>query len=216
METVTLNRLIQQDSKFAKPFEDKCVENKRLIKTLKQNIYDQDFNECTKSLKDLKDNTKQVINIMEQQRVVSNDLIDLSKRLFNKLEIKNALSEYRDWISFFNKRLRGQVGDFNVWSKAQSAIYNKVENSIANYSTSERDYVLQLETVLTNVHMTLEEYEILILMKFKSNCEFHRDRSKTRTEAKEKLNSFPNNMEGFKNALEKLFVALDLFESGNN
>jgi hypothetical protein len=200
--------LIQQNSSFAKPFEDKRVENKRLIETLEQNIYDENFDECTKSLFDLKDNTKHVINIMEQQRVVSNDLIVFSKRLLNELEVKNILSEYRDWVSFFNKRLRGQV-DFDVWSKASSAIYNKVEANNANYSITEINHVLQLETALTNVNMTLEEYEILILMKHQSNCEFHG--KKPRTEAREKLSSFPSKMEGFKNALDKLFMALDLF-----
>ncbi|RGB38651.1 hypothetical protein C1646_755456 [Rhizophagus diaphanus] len=145
---------------------------------------------------------------MEQQRIVSNDFIVFSKSLLNKLETKNALSEYRYWISFFNKRLRGQV-DSNVWNKAQSAIYNKVETEMANYSISERNYVSQLEIALTKVHMTLEEYELLILMKHKNNCEFHGKRP--RTEAQEKLSSFPKNMEVFKNALDNLFVALDLF-----
>jgi hypothetical protein len=110
-----LNRLVRQDTNLAKPFEEKLVENKRLTKTLKQNIYNQNFNECTKYLKDLKDNTKQFVNIMEQQRIVSIDLIVLSKSLLNKLETKNALSKYMDWITFFNKRLRDQV-DANVLS----------------------------------------------------------------------------------------------------
>ena len=80
---------------------------------------------------------------------------------------------------------------------------------MTNDSRLERNYVSQLEIALKNVHMTLEEYELLILMKHKSNCEFHGKRS--RTEVQEKLSSFPKNMEVFKNALDKLFVALDLF-----
>jgi hypothetical protein len=79
--------------------------------------------------------------------------------------------------------------DANVWNKAQSAIYKKVETEMANYSRSERNYVSQLEIALNNVHMKLQEYELLILMKHKSNCEFHGNRSQTRTEAREKLNS---------------------------
>jgi len=61
--------------------------------------------------------------------------------------------------------------------------------------------------------MTLEEYELLILMKYKSNCEFHGGRSQTRTDARENLNrSFPKDMEVFKNALGKLFIALDFLD----
>lgn len=40
-------------------------------------------------------------------------IIVLAKSLLNELGKKNALSEYKDWITFFNKCLRGQV-DANV------------------------------------------------------------------------------------------------------
>jgi hypothetical protein len=47
---------------------------------------------------------------------------------------------------------------------------------MANYCRSERNYISQLEIALNNVHMKLEEYELLILIKYKSNCEFHGNR----------------------------------------
>ncbi|CAB4479592.1 unnamed protein product [Rhizophagus irregularis] len=78
-------------------------------------------------------------------------------------------------------------------------------------SVLEKSYVSQLEIALNNVHMAIEEYELLILMKRKSNCEFHGYRSQTRTEAREKLNRlFPKDMEVFKIVLDKLFIALNL------
>ncbi|CAG8744836.1 16081_t:CDS:2, partial [Rhizophagus irregularis] len=76
---------------------------------------------------------------------------------------------------------------------------------------NEKSYVSQLEIALNNVHIAIEEYELLILMKRKSNCEFHGYRSQTRTEAREKLNRlFPKDMEVFKIVLDKLFIALNL------
>ncbi|GBC12297.2 hypothetical protein GLOIN_2v1713008 [Rhizophagus irregularis DAOM 181602=DAOM 197198] len=83
---------------------------------------------------------------------------------------------------------KGQVNS-NVWNKAQPAIYKKVEYEMTSYSRLEKNHVSQLEIALSNVHLKLEE------------------------EARKKLNrSFPNDMEVFKNALDKLFIALDLLK----
>ncbi|RIA82688.1 hypothetical protein C1645_834982 [Glomus cerebriforme] len=212
--TETLNRLIQQDSNITKHLKERCDDNKVLFKDLKQNILNETYNECTGSLKNLKDNTKQVINFSEQRRIISNNLIVLAKNLLNNLETKNVLSSYRDYISSFNRRLKGRL-DANVWNRAYSAVNKKVETEMANYSGSERDDVSNLKNELDNVHLTLEEYELLILIKYRSICEFHRNRYQTRTEARKKLedSSFPKDMEVFKNVLDKLFKALDLLDA---
>lgn len=70
---------------------------------------------------------------------------------------------------------------------------------MVSYPKLEKNYVSQLEIALNKVHMTLEVYELLKLMKHKSNCEFHGDRSQTQTEVRKKLNrSVPKDMEVFK------------------
>lgn len=69
--------------------------------------------------------------------------------------------------------------------------------------------VSELEIALKNVFMTLEDYELLILMKFKSNKEFHGNRSQTQTESQKELNtSFPEKLEPFKNALTNFLELL--------
>ncbi|CAG8716156.1 20714_t:CDS:1, partial [Rhizophagus irregularis] len=60
----------------------------------------------------------------------------------------------------------------NVWNKAQPAIYKKVEYEMTSYSRLEKNHVSQLEIALSNVHLKLEEYELLMLMKHKATANF--------------------------------------------
>ncbi|RIA88902.1 hypothetical protein C1645_825621 [Glomus cerebriforme] len=130
------------------------------MRSLKDNVYNENFNEYRKYRKyrkylgKLKDNTKDLVNIIEQQRAVSNDLFVIAKI------------------------------DSNVWNKTQSTIYTKVEFEMANYSALEKIHISELEIAINKVDVTLEEYGILMLMKYKSNSEFHGDRFQTRTEEK--------------------------------
>jgi hypothetical protein len=102
-----------------------------------------------------------------------------------------------------------------VWNRAYSAVNKKVENEKANYARSESNDVSKLETELNNVHLTLEEYELLVVIKCRSNCEFHGNKYQSRKDARKKLegSSFPKDMEVFKNVLNKLFKALDLLDA---
>ena len=128
-EALELNRLTQQNFDLVIPFKKHRTENEKLRKDLEENVYEEKFDECIQYLGKLEGNANQIFNLMEQQRDVSNDLIVLVRRLLDKLENKNALGKYRDWISRFNKCLKAEV-DANVWNKSQKAIYKKVEKEI--------------------------------------------------------------------------------------
>ncbi|PKY48164.1 hypothetical protein RhiirA4_404154 [Rhizophagus irregularis] len=65
---------------------------------------------------------------METQKAIDEDIFILAEALLSKLENQEVLSNYRDWISYFNKFLRVEL-DANTWFKAQRAVYNKIANN---------------------------------------------------------------------------------------
>lgn len=75
---------------------------------------------------------------------------------------------------------------------------------MANYSSSEKDDVSNLKIALDNVHLTLEEYELLILIKYRSNCEFHGNRYQIWIEVWKKL----ENSSFFKDMINSWFTYL--------
>ena len=103
VEALELDRLTQQNFDLVNPFRKHRAENEKLKKSLEENVYGEEFNECTQYLAKLEENAGQLFNLMDQQSDVSKNLIVLARRLLDKLENKNALSKYRDWISRFDK-----------------------------------------------------------------------------------------------------------------
>ncbi|RIA81296.1 hypothetical protein C1645_744631 [Glomus cerebriforme] len=114
----------------------------------------------TSLLKD--DNMTHLVDMMIKQNSITEDILILMNKLLEKLENKNILSDYRDWISYFCSAVQGNL-NANVWLKVQFAIYRKVKNGRINYTDSEKASTLELEKVLKGVNMLLCDYEMLIL-----------------------------------------------------
>ncbi|CAB4375833.1 unnamed protein product [Rhizophagus irregularis] len=120
-------------------------------------------------------------------------------------DCEESLCDYNIVESTANFFLRAEL-DANTWFKAQRAVYNKIANKLVNYAESEKEYILELDKALKNIKMTLYQYEMLILLKLKSNIG---DVRQTKTQAQDKLDSFPKDMQIFKNPLQQLFSSLD-------
>ncbi|GES86431.1 hypothetical protein GLOIN_2v1482697 [Rhizophagus clarus] len=88
--------------------------------------------------------------------------------------------------------------DANDWSKVQSAVYCKVKRRMVDYKDSDKEYISKLEKVLEVVNMSIEDFELLILIKFRSNQEFHGDKFGTPEYAKQRLQMFPEEIDFFK------------------
>ncbi|CAB4484900.1 hypothetical protein RhiirA5_350500 [Rhizophagus irregularis] len=133
--------------------------------------------------------------------------------LLKILENKNALSDYRDWITYFNLALETKL-EPKIWSTVKFAVYRKVTDEKENCAEREKEPISQLENVLKGVNMSIYEYELLIWMKDKSNREFHKDKRQTRKQAELQLKeSFPKDMMVLKEPLQK---GLTLSMSGMN
>ncbi|CAG8494336.1 1749_t:CDS:2 [Funneliformis caledonium] len=209
-----LNSYKQRNLNLNESFKNRRDENEILRKDMEDNINDENLMDCASNLASLNDNTKNLIVMMEEMNAITKGLITLVENLLNKLENKNALSEYRDWITFFNMVLQLKLGA-NVWSVVKFAVYKKIRMETENYADWEKESILQLEAVLKSVNMSLYDYELLILMKIRSNDEFLGDKSPTLEQAEKKLQaSFPEEMKFFKEPLQKVFNALVIIEAG--
>ena len=134
----------------------------------------------------------------------------LTEKLLKKAENSEALSGYRDWITYFKKEVQGEL-DANDWSKIQRAVYKKVRGGKVYYTDSEREYISKLKNVLRGVNMSLEDFELLILIKIVSNQEFHGNKLESKEHAKQRLEKFPEEIDYFKEPLLKLFDALEIW-----
>lgn len=217
-ETLEFNGLTQQHTNLVNPLNTCIIENERLREDLMGNVCEEKYNDCIQCLGKLGDSAKHLYNLIGKQRNVNDDVLVLVKRLLVKLEDKNAFSKYRDWVTYFNKNLKAEV-EWDVWSKSHKAIFNKVAFENINYSEKEKGYLSKLENVLREVFsMSLENYELLILLKYKSNQEFHGGIQQSLRDAQKELDntSFHGIMAFFKNPLYQLFRSLEIYESPNH
>ncbi|CAI2171116.1 2421_t:CDS:2 [Funneliformis geosporum] len=146
-----------------------------------------------------------VENIDDSNLITSNlgELYDNTKHVENS----KALSGYRDWITYFKNVVRKELDA--DWFKVQCAVYKKVRGGKVNYADSELKYISKLKEGLRGVNMTLKDFELLILLKVRSNQEFHGN--ETQEHAKQRLQIFPEEIGFFKEPLLKLFNALEIW-----
>ncbi|CAI2182030.1 3051_t:CDS:1 [Funneliformis geosporum] len=212
VEKKEVNTLRTRNANLHKHFQVRRDENRSLRKDMEESIFEENLIDCAGNLARLNDNTENFIDMMEEMHSITKDLVNVVDKLINKLENKNALSEYRDWISYFNKEIKEKLPQ--VGSRAQTAIYKKVLGGKQDYADSDKEAILKVENLLKSVNMSFYDYELLILMKLRSNHEFHRGELQSRAQAKKNLQeTFPEEMKLFKEPLQKLFNALDIWWS---
>lgn len=211
VETAKLkfNTLKSKNFKIIEPFRNLCCENEDLVTRMVKNIDDRNL--IAENLGQLYNSTKRVTSMMEQQNGITQDLFILTNKLLKKAENSDALSEYRDWISYFYKAVKKELGAI-VWFDVQFAVYRKVREEKLNYARSEQVCISRLTEILGDINMSLQDFELLVLMKIKSNKEFHRNKLETRVQAKARLKKFPDEMTCFKEPLSKLFDACDIWD----
>src|ERR1043165_2699431 len=104
---------------------------------MEQNLGDENTIVCRSNLERLSDNTKNLIEVMKEQKAITKELFILVENLLNELENKNALSECRDWVTYFTKIVKSKL-EANVWFTVQGAVYRKIKKRKVDYYHSER------------------------------------------------------------------------------
>ncbi|CAI2187515.1 7244_t:CDS:1, partial [Funneliformis geosporum] len=139
------------------------------------------------TLIDLSNNTNCLFEIMDQHKKVSSDTLDLLEVVCKKLENLEALAVYRDFISLLVLEVQQRLGN-KVWVAVSIAIHRKRNYKKVDFRKFEKDNILKLKKVLSDVDISVEEFELLIALKDESNCEFHKcedqDRKKLNNNSK--------------------------------
>lgn len=100
----------------------------------------------------------------------------------------------------------GFVDYYRIVDAFDMKIYNNKDDFGKEYD----ECLSKLKKILSEVKISLEEFELLFRLKKESNLEFHQDKIKTLDEVKKDLETdFPDDLKEFKNPLKKLINALE-------
>jgi hypothetical protein len=128
-----------------------------------------------------------------------------------------VLAVYRDFVSDFLLELGLR---FRYWPDARGAIYSKIRQDNENYGQRDKECISELQNFLHTVNMTVEDIELMIRFKKRSNKEFHKGEHLKHLEPKEAREnfevSFPDSLKVFKDSFKKVFNALDYWDQCRN
>ncbi|PKY47584.1 hypothetical protein RhiirA4_403566 [Rhizophagus irregularis] len=178
---------------------------------MSNNIEEEDWDRCriSKNFVELDESTENISKMIEQHKKSTNEVLVLLEEVIKKLENMEALSVYRDFISEFFEEVEARLGA-DVWAKVRAAINRKQRNKKVNFRQNEEVYISELQSFLQEIDMTVEDIELMILFKKKSNTEFHQGERLEPKEMREKFEtSFPEDLNDFKESFRKAFGALD-------
>ncbi|CAB4404424.1 unnamed protein product [Rhizophagus irregularis] len=224
-----LKELKDKNDSIRTPLDNKMKLQEDLILTMKDDIIDQDWNSCIKTIEELSDNTKHIHQIMDQQMEVSNksfslietvidDLNDTRAQLNDtKTQLNNTetrvkiLGTFRDYIKLFLiQKVERELGK-SEWYEVKNALFEKRVLKRMGLELDERDDVVKKlgGFLFDNYNITMEEFELLLEMRDKSNKAFH-DNEKSIEQAKTLLKEqFPDDLQKYKGPLSKVLNVFD-------
>ncbi|PKY54186.1 hypothetical protein RhiirA4_409660, partial [Rhizophagus irregularis] len=176
------------------------------------NIDDVGWDKCRKNWAELDDNTGNICRIIEEHKTATNDtviLLEEGLKKFENMKALSALSFYKNFISDFFEEVEARLGA-NVWAKVRAAINRKLRNRKVDFKRDEEEYISKLRNFLQEINMTVEDIELMMILKKKNNAEFHKRERLEPKELKEKFETlFPEDLKDFKDSMRKVFDALD-------
>ncbi|RGB24018.1 hypothetical protein C1646_676688 [Rhizophagus diaphanus] len=127
--------------------------------------------------------------------------MDLVTSYYNDPDtFKNINASLLNSITFNKKELT----EINMGQELRLKYQN--QNKVGEYD----ECLSNLKKILSELKISLEEFELLFRLKNESNLEFHQDKIKTLDEAKKDLETdFSDDLKEFKNPLRKLINALE-------
>ncbi|CAB4406462.1 unnamed protein product [Rhizophagus irregularis] len=150
------------------------------------NIDDVGWDKCRKNWAELDDNTGNICRIIEEHKTATNDTVIL-----------------------LEEEVEARLGA-NVWAKVRAAINRKLRNRKVDFKRDEEEYISKLRNFLQEINMTVEDIELMMILKKKNNAEFHKRERLEPKELKEKFETlFPEDLKDFKDSMRKVFDALD-------
>lgn len=173
------------------------------------NIDDAGWDECKKNWAELYDNTGNICQIIEEHKTATNDILALLKE---KLQNMEALSVYKVKITDFLEEVEARLGT-EVWVKVRAAINRKLRNRKVDFKRDEEEYISKLRNFLREINMTVEDIELMMILKKKNNAKFHKRERLELEEVREEFETlFPEDLKDFKDSMRKVFDALDTWD----
>ncbi|CAI2172905.1 14373_t:CDS:2 [Funneliformis geosporum] len=188
-----ISKLNKLDQKYTKLLED----NEKL-------------KEEVAKLKEDKETLKQKIERMEQELKESKKKSEIMEQELKESKQKSEIIEQRNEI---HRRFRDFVGRF-LYIIATKLNFESIEGFCLSYRYSQGDKKKNLDeklsTLLRNVGMKIEEFELLQQFKLKRNEMFHGKKRQNEDEARKMLKemNFPDDMNYLKDPLNKALMAL--------
>ncbi|CAB5349334.1 unnamed protein product [Rhizophagus irregularis] len=158
-----------------------------------------------------------MFGIMEAYKEGTKEILNILEEVINKLQSMETLAVYRDFVTDFIVELEVRFRD---WPNAKSAIYSKIRQESVNYGQRDKECISELQNFLQAVNMTVEDIELMIRFKKRSNKEFHKGEYLKHLEPKEAREnfeaSFPDSLKVFKDSFRRVFNALDHWDKYRN
>ncbi len=202
-----MDNLKRKISSFEEPLKKKFLKHEEILRDME--VTD---NELKRDMEELRENKAEILQMMGEQRIIMVNTLSLIEEELNKLNKSEVLSNYRVWICNFIDVVKMKLG-LNKWIEVKNAINRKIRGGKADFEQGEKECILQLENLLDNVGMTINDIELLMLLKTKSDAEFQRCKTQTIEEARTQLEtSFPDDLKDFKETLQKVFNAFGIWD----
>jgi len=215
----TLEHLKSKNLNLGKNLEMKCKNQETIFNDMSKVFNDEDWDQFSGSFQELKDNSKHMHQMIKSQNEIVQETFSHTENILKFLENSHKNNEalrYRDWVTKLIDEIieklenSGEDGQ-RTWNKIKRAFRIKVEENKVDFIQSAMTHILLLEKILKEVNMTLEEFELLMRLKWKGNAEFHIN-NQTVDEAIEQLKiPWPEDLQCFKDPLGKALYAVKIW-----
>ncbi|CAG8450198.1 13509_t:CDS:1 [Funneliformis mosseae] len=141
---------------------------------------------------ELKDNSKHIREMMKQQNEHIQTSITIAEKTLNILSLT-------DFIDIIVDELTQEC-----WNRVNLAFNDKIRKNKIDFGRAYASEIPRFREFLVKYDITIEEFELLMRFKRKSNVEFHND-----DDAKKLIESIPEISKEFKVPLIKVLNALE-------
>jgi hypothetical protein len=174
-------------------------ERQQIIGYMSEDFGNRDWDSAFENFGKHVENSNRMVQMMKVQNEITQDNISTTREILESLEnthVNTKFLRYRDWVAELIVEIvvkLGKMKDVNgsdAWANISRAFSVKIMNEMVDFEKEAVPYIQLLSEVLDKTSITLEDFELLMRLKWKSNNEFHLDKSQTVQEALEELEQF--------------------------
>ncbi|CAG8639522.1 231_t:CDS:1 [Funneliformis caledonium] len=174
-------------------------ERKQILGYLSEDLTNEDWNRGLENFEKHVNNSDRMVQMMKDQNKITQDTLSTTRGILKLLENTHANTEflrYRDWVAELIEEIIIRLGKienvngWDAWANISRAFSIKLKSKKVDFAQDAIPYLQLLSKVLDKTGITLEEFEFLMKMKWKSNSNFHLEESQTIEEVLEELEQF--------------------------